>query len=316
MHITGQMISGGICPLTAFLSGVGVSVSAYAAFHQRRMPGVFRFASVSAFIFAAQMVNFPVTGGTSGHFLGGVLAAVLLGIPLGILSMTLVILVQTLVFSDGSFGALGANILNMALIGAGMGGLIYRLLSRRIRSGSSAGLYLAVAVSSWVSVVMAAAFCSVELAAGGALPLSETARQMLGVHSITGIGEALITSVSIVLFARAREPVVTDRSFAVPLGAAVSVALFLSPFASAYPDGLEKTVCGFVSRLPGGLSETGLFPGYYVPFVGEGPISVSAAGFAGVIITFAAAALAAWYLSVLFGGGRGRAASPGGWSLK
>jgi cobalt/nickel transport system permease protein len=310
------MITGGICPVTALLSGLGVSVSAYAAFHKRRLGGVFRFASVSAFIFAAQMVNFPVSGGTSGHFLGGVMAAVLLGIPLGILSMALVIIVQTLVFSDGSFAALGANILNMALIGAGMGGLIYRSLLRHTRNRGSAGVYLAATVSSWVSVMLSAGSCSILLAAGGPFSLKEVAPQMLGVHAITGLGEAFITCVSVALFAGIRRPLARHRSFAVPLGSAAAVALFLSPFASAYPDGLEKTVSGYAPRLLKTLSETGLFRGYSIPFAGEGPFSVSAAGFAGVIITFTAAALSVRYLSALFGAGGdtsvSAAESPGG----
>jgi cobalt/nickel transport system permease protein len=146
---------------------------------------------MSAFIFAAQMINFPVIGGTSGHLLGGVLAAVLLGPYAGAVVLTCVLIFQCLIFQDGGLLALGTNILNMAIIGT-LGGYIVFVVLHKI-FGSKKGFMVGAAVASWLSVVIAASFCALELAISGLSPLHIVLPAMVGIHAIIGIGEALIT---------------------------------------------------------------------------------------------------------------------------
>jgi len=146
---------------------------------------------MAAFIFAGQMLNFPVMGGTSGHLLGGVLAAVLLGPYAGAVVISVVLLVQCLVFQDGGLTALGANILNMVLIGTIVSYFLFRLL--RAIFGPK-GFLAAVAVAAWLSVMLASAACAIELALSGTSPLVVTLPAMAGVHALIGFGEAVITT--------------------------------------------------------------------------------------------------------------------------
>jgi cobalt/nickel transport system permease protein len=146
---------------------------------------------MSAFIFATQMINFPVIGGTSGHLFGGVLAAVLLGPYAGAVVLSCVLIFQCLIFQDGGLLALGANIFNMAIIGTIGGYIIFNLINKMI--GSKTGLQIGAAVAAWFSVVLAAVFCAMELAFSGTSPLSVVLPAMAGVHALIGIGEAIIT---------------------------------------------------------------------------------------------------------------------------
>ena len=145
----------------------------------------------AAFIFAAQMLNFPVAGGTSGHFMGGVLAAILLGPFTGILIMTTVLIIQCLIFQDGGVTALGASIFNMGIIGAFVGYYIYVILNKIIKGSKS--IFINAFIASWLSIILAAAACSVELSVSGTVPLKTSLIAMTGVHAIIGIGEGLIT---------------------------------------------------------------------------------------------------------------------------
>jgi cobalt/nickel transport system permease protein len=158
---------------------------------------------VAAFVFAAQMLNFPVAGGTSGHFLGATLAAILLGPWPACLVMAVVVGVQALAFADGGLTALGANVLNMGVLGALLAGLTLRLA---VRASPSRTVYLGlVAGVSWLAVMLGAAATSAELALSGTVPLGTVLPAMLGVHALIGVGEAVITvtAVSAVLASRA-----------------------------------------------------------------------------------------------------------------
>jgi len=146
---------------------------------------------MAAFIFAAQMLNFPVMGGTSGHLLGGVLAAVLLGPYAGAIVIAMVLAVQCLIFQDGGLTALGANILNMSFIGTMGGYVIYVIVRGVIRN--KRGVIIAAGIAAWFSVILASGACAIELAISGTSPLKVALPAMAGVHSIIGIGEALIT---------------------------------------------------------------------------------------------------------------------------
>jgi cobalt/nickel transport system permease protein len=147
---------------------------------------------MAAFIFAAQMFNFPVFGGTSGHLLGGVLAAVMLGPWAGTLVMASVVAVQGLLFQDGGLLVMGANIFNMGVIGTLGGYALYRVLCG-LFGGEARGRLPAAGVASWVAVVAGAAATAVELGVSGVTPLQVALPAMVGVHVVIGIGEALIT---------------------------------------------------------------------------------------------------------------------------
>jgi cobalt/nickel transport system permease protein len=158
---------------------------------------------MSAFIFAAQMINFPIIGGTSGHLSGGVLAAVLLGPYAGAVVLTCVLIFQCLIFQDGGLLALGANIFNMAIIGTIGGYMIFHLISKLVHNKK--GLLVGSAVAAWFSVVLAAVFCALELAISGISPLRIVLPAMAGIHALIGIGEALIT-VAVISFVQKVRP--------------------------------------------------------------------------------------------------------------
>lgn len=148
-----------------------------------------RMGLVAAWVFAAQMFNFPVAHGTSGHLLGGVLAAVLLGPAAGVVVLSTVLLVQAWFFADGGVMALGANLVNMALIGSGLGYVVHVALKRLVPE------LLAVAAAAWFSVVAASLACALEVGLSGTVELGKVIPAMLRVHVWIGLGEALLTVV-------------------------------------------------------------------------------------------------------------------------
>jgi len=161
---------------------------------------------MAAFIFAAQMINIPIAGGTSGHLLGGMLAAVLLGPWSAAIIITTVLALQAFVFLDGGITVLGANILNMAVIGVLSGYGVY-LLFRKLWP-NRAGILVGTFVGSWVSVVMAAIACSLELAFSGMGALRIVLPAMLTWHVIIGLLEAVITTVVVAYLTQVRPDLV------------------------------------------------------------------------------------------------------------
>lgn len=153
---------------------------------------------VAAFVFAAQMVNFPVAAGTSGHLLGGVLAAVLVGPWAGAVCLAVVLFVQALLFADGGLTALGLNVVNVALLG-GLGGYLLFLAIRAVLPKTRAGVVAASAVAAGLSVVLAAVGFVVEFSLGGTADVSlrSVLTAMVGVHVLIGIGEAVITGMTV-----------------------------------------------------------------------------------------------------------------------
>ncbi|MBW9206082.1 energy-coupling factor ABC transporter permease [Mumia sp. zg.B17] len=160
---------------------------------------------VAAFVFATQMINFPVGAGTSGHLLGGVLAAVLVGPWTAVLCISTVLLVQCLLFADGGITALGTNITLMGLVGVGVGWLVLRLI-KAVLPDRLASVTPAAALAALVSVPAAAlAFTGLYAVGGEApIPLGSLATAMVGWHTVIGLGEAVITGlvVSAVLAVR------------------------------------------------------------------------------------------------------------------
>ncbi len=164
----------------------------------------------AAFIFAAQMINFPIPGGTSGHLLGGTLAGVLLGPWAGTLVMTVVFIVQSVFFQDGGLTVLGANILNMGLVGTLGGYYVYRAVRQVAGFNLWRGMAIAVGVASWLSVVVSAIICALQLAASGTVPLGLALTSMLIWHMLIGVGEVLITVLAISYIWRTRPDLLFD----------------------------------------------------------------------------------------------------------
>lgn len=156
----------------------------------------------AAFVFAAQMVNFPVANGTSGHLLGGVLAAVLVGPWAGALAVTVVLGVQALVFADGGLSALGLNVINMALVGAIAGYVIFVALRRSpwiARRGEASAVTVAAGIAAAAATVTASLIFTVEYAVGGngAASVGTVLLSVVGVHVLIGIGEGVITAMAV-----------------------------------------------------------------------------------------------------------------------
>lgn len=146
---------------------------------------------IGAFIFAAQMINFPISGATSGHFLGGAMAAILFGPWISILVMAAVLIVQALLFQDGGITVLGANILCTGVLGSFSGYGIYWVGQRLFK-----GKYNAVItfIAAWSSILVAAFGVAILLALSGTLNIKTAIYAMVGWHSIIGVGEGLITA--------------------------------------------------------------------------------------------------------------------------
>jgi cobalt/nickel transport system permease protein len=247
---------------------------------------------MAAFIFAAQMINFPVAGGTSGHLLGGALAAITLGPWGGMLVMACVIGVQALLFQDGGLVVLGANILNMGILTALIGYGLYRGVARQ-----SLGVRLGVAaVAAWLSVMAGALATALQLWLSGTAQLQVVIPAMLGVHALIGIGEALITVAALAFISRTRPDILAPEQHGdggrgwVLAGLAVALAVvLLAPFASADPDGLERVAedLGFLET--GQSAPYEIIPDYTVPFLGETPVSTIVAGLVGAVLVAALA---------------------------
>ena len=157
---------------------------------------------LAAFIFAAQMINYPVIGGTSGHLVGGVLTAALLGPWAGFLILTVVLVVQALVFQDGGILALGANIFNMAFVGSFLGYYIFKWLSNIFKEN------LAIFLASLISMVLASIVCSFELIVSKTAAFWPTLPLMGGIHILIGIGDGLITTAIYLAVKRVRSDLI------------------------------------------------------------------------------------------------------------
>ena len=243
---------------------------------------------MAAFIFAAQMINFPVAGGTSGHLLGGALAAIILGPWAGMLVMTAVIAVQALLFQDGGLLVMRANILNMGLITAAIGYGLYRSVS-----GQSRTVKLGVAgVAAWLSVMAGALLTALQLWLSGTSELGIVIPAMLGVHALIGLGEAFITVSALAFILQTRpdllgegsESAKASRNWIYAGGFITLLVVLLSPFASADPDGLERVAenLGFIGA--GQSAPYEIIPDYTLPFLGETAISTILAGVVGVVV--------------------------------
>ena len=262
----------------------------------------------AAFVFAAQMVNFPVASGTTGHLMGGALAAVLLGPRIGALVVAVVVVVQALVFADGGLTALGYNTINMAIVTAFGGWAAFRAL-RRLLPRSAGGVSGAAALAAGISVVLSAMSFSLQWLFGATAPVAfdTVFGAMVGVHLLIGVGEAVITGlvVASVLATRpdlvvgaadltpvelATERRVETRTFVIgAVLAAITVAVVVSQFAASDPDGLERVAEdeGFADQAEDHAFGSSLLADYATRGIDNETLSLAVAGSAGVVLTLA-----------------------------
>jgi len=254
---------------------------------------------LAAVIFAAQLLNFHVVGGTSGHLLGATLATMLIGPWDAILVMTSVICVQAVIFQDGGLLALGANIFNMAVVGVFVSYVVYVILKKIIPNGKWA-IGIIGFIAGWCSVFIAALAAALELAASGTFPANITVPAMGSIHALIGIGEGLITFAVLLALANINKGLLLNLKKPKPLDrfifiGGIILALLLatlSPLASKDPDGLEKVAAnlGFLSRAKESFYR--LIPDYLFPGIQDKKIATIIAGVLGVALIVSAALLA------------------------
>jgi cobalt/nickel transport system permease protein len=253
---------------------------------------------LAAVIFAGQMLNFSVSGGTSGHLLGAALAVILLGPWPAVLVMTCVVSVQALIFQDGGLLALGANIFNMGVVGVFVAWGVYRLI-RRLTPEARWSTLLAGFLAAWSSIEIASLVAALQLALSGTSPANIAIPAMGGIHAIIGLGEGLITLGALGFLMAARPGLLIgsgpekSESALAWIGGLVIAALLaiLSPLASTHPDGLEWVAeqTGFLGAAQSSAYK--IIPDYMVPGISNGTLATILAGVLGIVIVLAAALL-------------------------
>ncbi len=198
MHVPDGFLDAPTSLTTAAVAVVGVGLALRGARRELDDRTAPLAGLVAVFIFATQMLNFPVGAGTSGHLLGGALAAVLVGPWTGTLCISVVLLVQSLLFADGGITALGTNVVLMGLVGVWTGWLVF-VGMRRLLPSRRESVALAAAVGALVSVPLAALVFTMLFAVGGVadVPVGKVVVAMLGWHTLIGIGEAAITGLAV-----------------------------------------------------------------------------------------------------------------------
>ncbi|MCS7247518.1 MAG: energy-coupling factor ABC transporter permease [Anaerolineales bacterium] len=293
MHIPDGFLS---TPVSVVLWIISIAAIAYALrrvgneLGERQVPfmGV-----LSAAIFAGQMLNFTVVGGTSGHLLGSALATILLGPWAAIIVMTSVVAIQALIFQDGGLVVLGANLFNMAIVGVAVAYTVYRAI-HRLSGGRQWGIFVGGFLAAWSSIEFAALACALQLAASGTSPANVAVPAMGGIHALIGVGEGLITVGALAFLYATRRDLLIAGEGSTPQGKLVwgvglAIALLLavlSPLASAYPDGLEWVAeeHGFIEAARAPLYE--VIPDYLFPGVSNEALATILAGVLGTLIVF------------------------------
>ena len=193
MHIPDGFLDAKTWVSAAVLSAGAIGYSVRKSREELDDKQVPKLGIMAAFIFAAQMINFPIAGGTSGHLLGAAMATILLGPWNACLVISTVLFIQCLAFQDGGLTALGGNIFNMAVVGVITALIIYQMLSKIFKS--TGGRNVSIFLASWLSVFMASLIATVELSISGTVPFAVAFPAMAGWHALIGIGEGLITVV-------------------------------------------------------------------------------------------------------------------------
>lgn len=251
---------------------------------------------LAAAIFAGQMLNFSVTGGTSGHLLGAAIATILLGPWAAIVVMTCVVGVQALIFQDGGLLALGANIFNMGIVGVAVAYFVYQSV-QKLAGGKAWGILGGGFIAAWASILIAALACALQLALSGTSPADVAVPAMAGIHALIGVGEGLITVGALAFLYATRRDLLRIGQPRPAGGAAVWVGglvialalAIVSPLASTHPDGLEWVAeqKGFLDLARGPLYE--IIPDYVFPGVSNEAAATILAGIIGTLIVFGVA---------------------------
>ncbi|MFC1878944.1 energy-coupling factor ABC transporter permease [Chloroflexota bacterium] len=256
---------------------------------------------LAAAIFAGQMLNFTVIGGTSGHLMGAAIATILLGPWAAILVMTTVVAVQALIFQDGGLLVLGANIFNMGIVGVTVSYFVYQT-SRRLLGDKPWGIFTSGFSAAWFSIMITALAVALQLALSGTSPANIAIPAMAGIHALIGIGEGLITLGALVMMNSARPDLVrssetgtTGGGLLWAFGLLIALALAVaSPLASANPDGLEWVAAqgGFLQTAKDAPYQ--ILPDYAVPGISNEALSTILAGIIGALIVFGVALAVAY----------------------
>jgi cobalt/nickel transport system permease protein len=251
---------------------------------------------LAAAIFAGQMLNFAVAGGTSGHLLGATIAAILLGPWAAILVLTTVVGVQALIFQDGGLLALGANIFNMAVIGVSVAYMAYQTV-QKLSGGRKWGIFVGGFFAAWLSIVIASLAAALELAVSGTSPANIAVPAMASIHALIGIGEGLITVGALALIYAARPDLlkagqerVTGGRVVWVVGLLLALVLaIISPLASSHPDGLEWVAeqKGFLEAARSSIYN--IIPDYVFPGVSNPALATIFAGIIGTMLVFGVA---------------------------
>ncbi|MFC1729094.1 energy-coupling factor ABC transporter permease [candidate division KSB1 bacterium] len=209
MHIPDGLLQPEVIATTAVLSAVTVSVAVKKSGEQLDDSTIPMVGIMSAFLFIAQMIQFPVGPGISGHMLGGALMAILAGPWIASIVLTTVLLIQCIVFQDGGLLALGANILNMAVIGVFSGYLMYSFMRKLIPGAKYRPL--AISAAAFVSVILPSAAAGYQLGISGVVPLLPGMIMITSIHVLIGIGEAVITVFAVTFIEKSMPDVVRLR---------------------------------------------------------------------------------------------------------
>jgi cobalt/nickel transport system permease protein len=203
LHIPDGFLSGEIAAVGYLVTGIILALAIRQTSNNMGEKAAPLMGVLAAFIFAGQMINFPVAGGTSGHLLGGALAAILIGPWAAVIAMTAVVGVQALIFQDGGIAVLGVNVFNMGILTAFLGYAVYRSVLRLAPANTTVRTVAAFSAA-WLSVMAAATVTALQLALSDTSPLDVALPAMLGVHALIGIGEGLITAGAVALVSSSR----------------------------------------------------------------------------------------------------------------
>jgi cobalt/nickel transport system permease protein len=302
MHIPDGFLSVGVTTATWAAATVGVASALRAERADSHPMPAGILGATAAFLFAAQMINVPIAPGVSGHLVGSALAAALLGPWRALIAMAVVLAIQAVLFQDGGITALGANIVDMGVAGVATGYAVAALTTRWM--SSPRGLAIGVVGGAFAATVAASVMTGVWLGLSGLYPLGAIVQIMLVTHVAIGVLEAALTGAILVTVLRWRPDLVrgfgAGRAVSHPaaacvgiLGVAAVIAAFVSPFASALPDGLDHAAesLGFAGRAHAAWPAP--FAEYSFPFAASGRVATGVAGTLGML----AVLILAWLIS-------------------
>lgn len=291
MHTPDGFLTNGICVATLLITIAMIAYSTMKARTWMTKQKAFLMAGLAASIFAFQMLNFSIGNGTSGHLIGGAIAAILLGPEAAVLILTAVLLIQTLVFGDGGLFAIGANILLMGIVAGYTAHFVYKPLKNK--SPILGGM-----LASWTSVIVASFVAAVLLGMSGTISFAQVIPAMLITHLFIGIGEGIITGGILFYVKKTRQDLLYKQNrrqlfryvALSTIGALIIMSLAL-PFASESPDGLEKVALslGFFEKATS-VYEFSPMPDYTL--FGQGSyLFVLMSGIVGMVLSFSASYL-------------------------